>query len=271
MKILIFGANGMLGNYVSSYLRKTYEIISITRNEYDVIKNSTNDLESIVKNSGAVYIINCLGLIPHSQKNGVSTSNRDYFKINSIFPNLLSLLAKQYGIKMIHITTDCVFNGEKGNYNEDDIHDEMSDYGVSKSLGEPDNCCIIRTSIIGEELRNKRSLLEWVKSNKNGCVNGFTNHYWNGITCLELAKVIGEIISKNIWWIGTRHIYSPKSASKYELVSMINDIYELGIKIDPVECDKKIDKTILSKYDMKFNILDLEKQLIELKNYLKIL
>lgn len=282
MKVIIFGSNGMLGKYVSTYLSNKFIVVNITRNEYNVLTNTTDDLERIIiNNNDADYIINCLGLIPHSHKNGVSTTNRDYFKINSIFPNQLSLLSKQYNIKLIHITTDCVFSGNKGNYNEDDIHDEISDYGVSKSLGEPDNCCIIRTSIIGEEIRNKRSLLEWVKSNKGGEIDGYTNHYWNGITCLELAKIVDNMIENKKYWVGVRHIYSPESVSKYELVSIINDVYNLNIKINKVECSNVVlhpqsglrsasatDKTICSKYDMKLNIKSIDKQIMELKEYI---
>ena len=267
MKVLVFGANGMLGQYVSSYLARKHQVIRVTRKEYDVLINSIYDLKLIIEQYHPDYIINCLGLIPHSEKNGISVSNHDYYKINSLFPNQLAFLAEQCRAGLIHITTDCVFNGQKGNYDESDIHDETNDYGVSKSLGEPTNCCIIRTSIIGEEIRNKRSLLEWVRSNQGGEINGYTNHYWNGVTCLELAKVIGELIGKNIWWEGVRHIYSPKSVSKYELIKMINYIYELGIKVNKLECHQKIDKTISSKYEKLFEILDLEDQIRELKEY----
>lgn len=267
MKILVFGANGMLGQYVSSYLQNNHHVIRITRKEYDVLTNSIYDLKLIIERNHPDYIINCLGLIPHSQKNNISVSNYNYYKINSLFPNQLAFLAEQYHSALIHITTDCVFNGKKGNYNEDDIHDETSNYGVSKSLGEPNNCCVIRTSIIGEEIRNKRSLLEWVKSNEGGEINGYENHYWNGITCLELAKVIDEMIESNIWWEGVRHIYSPHSVSKYELIKMINDVYKLGIKINKIECDQKVDKTIGSKYEKMFDVLYLEDQIKELKEY----
>jgi dTDP-4-dehydrorhamnose reductase len=144
---------------------------------------------------------------------------------------------------MIHITTDCVFSGKDGSYNELSEHDETNDYGMSKSLGELCNATIIRTSIIGEEVQNKRSLLEWVKSNKGKDINGFVNHFWNGVTCLELSNVIYKIINEKLYWNGVRHIFSPKSVSKFELVSMINEVYNLNIKINPFETEN-VDKTI---------------------------
>jgi dTDP-4-dehydrorhamnose reductase len=271
MKIILFGATGMLGNYVYQYLKTRYAVFPVNRDTFDILKNQTYYLEMVIqkiidkfKINDDLMIINCMGLIPQNVNNTVNRDRHDYFIINSIFPTKLALLARKYNAKMIHITTDCVFNGSAGNYDEDSPHDEMNDYGLSKSLGEPDNCCVIRTSIIGEEKMNKTSLLEWVRGNSGGEINGYTNHFWNGITCLQLAKIIHQMIVSDIYWTGVRHIFSPNSVSKYELVSMINDIYKLGIKIKPIICEKKIDKTITTKYDKIFNIPTLEKQLEDL-------
>ena len=136
---------------------------------------------------------------------------------------------------MIHVTTDCVFSGKDGNYDENSLHDETNDYGTSKSLGELCKATIIRTSIIGEETINKRSLLEWVRSNRGGEINGFTNHMWNGVTCLQLSKIIEKMIREKFYWEGVRHTFSPRSVSKYELVSLINEIYDLNIKVNKFE------------------------------------
>ena len=173
---------------------------------------------------------------------------------------------------MIHITTDCVFSGKDGNYNELSEHDETNDYGMSKSLGELCKATIIRTSIIGEELTNKRSLLEWVKSNKEKEINGFTQHYWNGVTCLQLAKIIYKVIKDDLYWEGTRHIFSPKSVSKFELVSIINEVYDLNITVVPFETEK-VDKTLITIYNTNsiFNIYSLKEQIIELNKYTDIL
>jgi|TARA_B110000902_G_scaffold261298_1_gene335803 dTDP-4-dehydrorhamnose reductase len=267
--IFIFGSNGMLGNYVKSYLSKTYTIISFTRKDYDLSKLSIDTLTQLLKSKNIKendIVINCAGVIPQaSNQRGLNT--RLYFTINSLFPVILSQICDKYEAKMIHITTDCVFSGKNGNYNENSIHDEINDYGLSKSLGELCKATIIRTSIIGEEIKNKRSLLEWVKSNSGNEINGYTNHYWNGVTCLHLSKIVEDIITKNNFWNGVRHIFSPKSVSKYELVSMINDIYNLNIKINKLETENSVNKTITSMYDNNFVIPDLFQQIKEMKEF----
>lgn len=270
MKVCIFGSNGMLGTYVSSLLsQNNINVISLTRKEYDLSKIKIHTIKKLFIDLNLQkddVIINCAGIIPQSSKQH-EINNRLYFKINSIFPVILSMICNQLGCKMIHVTTDCVFTGKKGSYNEDDLHDEINDYGTSKSLGELCDATIIRTSIIGEELRNKRSLLEWVKSNAHGEINGYDNHYWNGVTCLQLSFFIKDIIENNKFWKGVKHIYSPRSVSKYELVSMINKIYELDINIKKYNTENNIDKTITSKYEKIFNIPDLYVQIQEMKNF----
>jgi dTDP-4-dehydrorhamnose reductase len=271
MKIMIFGSNGMLGNYINKHLEKIYKIIPLKRSDFDLSELTIFNLEKflisekhLVKND---IVINCAGVIPQSCKDR-SLNTRLYFTINSIFPVILSQICDKIGAKMIHITTDCVFSGKVGNYNEESIHDEINDYGMSKSLGELCNATIIRTSIIGEEIYNRRSLLEWVKSNKGKTINGFVNHIWNGVTCLQLAKIINEIIKNNMFWQGVRHVFSPRSVSKYELVTLINEAYELNITISPFETEK-IDKTLTSIYDTNsiFEIPDLKEQINDIYLY----
>jgi dTDP-4-dehydrorhamnose reductase len=265
-KIILFGSSGMLGRYIYSYFKTKINIINI---EYKITNNNFEVLEQMLVNNHIdenTCIINCIGLIPQRI---YQNENKTFFLINSIFPSILWNICKKYKAKMIQPSTDCVFSGKKGNYLETDIHDETSYYGMSKSLGEPYDCTIIRTSIIGLELMNKKSFLEWVISNKNNEINGFTNHYWNGITCLEYCKVIEKIIHQNIFWCGIRHIYSPTSKSKYELASIINDIFNLNMNIIPVETNDKIDKTLLSIYNNNdiFEIPELYNQINELKDF----
>lgn len=275
-KVFVFGSTGMLGRYVTSYLKKNtrFDVIGVTRSEIDAYSVDTDFIIKFLQGndvsiSSDDVVINCMGIIPQS-KNVNDTSNRAYFRINSLFPNMLATACKITCTKYIHITTDCVFSGTSGSYTEDIIHDETNDYGVSKSLGELGiDATVIRTSIIGEELKNKYSLLEWVKSHRNKEIKGFTNHYWNGVTCLQLSKIIEKIIVNKHYWKGVRHMFSPQSVSKYEIVGMINDIYGLNNKIISHDTETMVNKTLLSKHNhcAMMNIPDLYTQITELQQY----
>lgn len=266
-KIFIIGANGMLGNYVRSYLyKKNHDIVSLTRKDYDLAFLSVDSLSNMLLENDLCegdVVINCAGVIPQSSKQR-DVNTRLYFMVNSMFPVILSMICSQYNVKMIHVTTDCVYSGKDGRYYENSIPDETNDYGLSKSLGDLSNCTIIRTSIIGEEVSNQRSLLEWVRSNKGKEINGFTHHLWNGVTCLQLSKIIEEIVEKDMYWRGVRHIFSPKSVSKYELLCMINAVYDLDITINRFETEK-VDKILCSIYDQLFDIPDLLEQINQMK------
>jgi dTDP-4-dehydrorhamnose reductase len=193
--------------------------------------------------------------------------------VNSIFPRRLAKLCEQYGVRMIHPTTDCVYKGTIGNYNENNEHDITDVYGRTKSLGEPENCMVIRTSIIGEEVGSKRSLVEWIKGNTNGEINGYLNHLWNGVTCLQFAKITKKIIDEDLFWIGTKHLHS-NVVNKYELSSMINKHYGLNININPVETETTVDRSLSTIYTgtlTKFDIPDLDTQIKEMAEYHSVL
>jgi len=267
-KLIVFGTNGMLGNYIKNYFTKktTYEVICITRKEYEITVDNISKLDNFLSTmiSDNTCIINCNGLIPQRIDKIHSES---YYLINSIFPLHLSNICKKYNINLICPTTDCVFSGKKGGYIETDFHDEINTYGISKSLGEPSNATIIRTSIIGEELDNKKSFLEFIKNGST--INGWNNHYWNGITCYQYCKVIDKIISEDLFWKGVRHIYSPLKKTKYELASIIKSVYGLSVSINKCNADTEIDKTLSSIYTTSniFNIPSLEEQIYEQSQY----
>lgn len=261
--ICVIGANGMLGYAVSSYFKhKNYNVIEITRREFDIAKDPMGKLEAYLDNVDVV--INCAGVIkPTIAKNSVE----NVIKINSIFPRNLAKLCNKKGIKCFHITTDCVYSGKKGKYTEEDYFDAEDLYGLSKNAGEMNDCMVIRTSIIGEENGNSRSLLEWAKSQAGKEVNGFTNHLWNGVTTLYLAEIIEKILTNNLYQKGIFHIYSPNTVNKYELLNIFNDVYDLKLKINPVEAKESIDRSLSSIYDLSIKLCGkpLEQQVREMK------
>lgn len=266
-KIILFGPSGMLGRHISSYFSQNTKI-QVVNTSFRILNETLDSLESELLNQNIdskTCVINCIGLIP--QRKAKTSPDSDYFLINSIFPQLLWNICKKYDAKMIQPTTDCVFSGKAGNYVETDLHDETNAYGMSKSLGEPYGCTVIRTSIIGKEVFNKKSFLEWVLSNENSKINGFTNHLWNGITCLEYCKIIEKIIEENLFWVGVRHIYSPTAKNKYELSKIISDVFEANVEVVKNETMEKCDKTLSSVFPNLFDIPELFSQINDLKYF----
>ncbi|MCX7875604.1 MAG: SDR family oxidoreductase [Melioribacteraceae bacterium] len=268
-KVLVIGSNGMLGYAVSEYFAsKNYNVVKLSRNDFDIgIEPHENFLKFL---DGIDLVINCAGLIKPTIGN---FPIEQAIRVNSIFPRNIALMTKARNIKCFHITTDCVYSGKKGNYNELDLFDANDLYGMTKNAGENKDCMVLRTSIIGEEKNNSRSLLEWAKSQKGKEVNGFTNHLWNGVTTLYLAEVIENILKNNLYKEGIFHIHSPNTVNKFELLNLFNDIYQLNyLKINQVEAKDKIDRTLSSVYDLTNNVCTkkLEEQISEMKNFFEV-
>lgn len=270
--IIVLGSNGMLGKYVYKYFLslKNYNVIGLNRKDIDASKDTSSDLKTkLIKYQVLdinTIVINCMGMI----KSRKDIDDIDFIYVNSIFPRILANACDFLGFKIIHPTTDCVFDGLKGKYDENNLHNATDVYGKTKSLGEPENATVIRTSIIGEEINQSRSLIEWIKSNKDKKVFGYTNHTWNGITCLQFAKVCENIIDNNLFWNGVKHIYSPNSVSKLELVNMVSDIYNLNIEVESKETSSKCNRTLssISKVDLKDMIIpDLQIQIQNMKDF----
>jgi len=270
MKIYVLGASGMLGKYVSTYLKTNgFNVVDINRDKLDASSIRQVELQAKLFHLGVKsddVIINCMGTIkPRIDALG----DLNGILVNSVFPRILANTAKEIGAHLIHPTTDCVYSGLKGSYSEDDKYDVNDVYGMSKAMGEPSNCTVIRTSIIGEEVGQGRSLVEWIKSNANQTVNGFTNHIWNGITCLQFAKICEQLIITNDYWVGIKHLHS-NVLNKQELVETISNVYGLNITVEPKETPVKCDRSMSTKYTenlAKFNIPTLEEQIKEMKEF----
>jgi len=260
MRLFVLGHTGMLGRYVYTYFKsKAYNVIGLSRKDLDASNIQQEDLKFFTKDT---IIVNCMGVI--NSRNDIDPL--EFIQVNSVFPYLLSNMCEKTGSKLIQITTDCFSDGLEGNYDELFISNANDIYGKTKSLGEPKNATIIRTSIIGEELSQKRSLLEWVKSNKDKEILGYTNHVWNGITCLQFAKICKHIIDNKLFWHGVKHLYSTESISKYELLKLISKVYDLNIKVIPHKTEILCDRTLTSvRNEIKINIPPLEAQIMEMK------
>jgi dTDP-4-dehydrorhamnose reductase len=273
MKIYVLGYKGMLGRYVYTYLKsKKYDVIGISRNEMDVSSYNESQLRAVLFHKGCKkndVIINCIGAIkPMVDEHGTLNA----IQVNALFPHLLANVCESEGYKMIHISTDCVFSGNVGFYRENSPHDCPDIYGKTKSLGEPSNCTVLRTSIVGEEIGTSRSLVEWVKSMSGKTVNGFTNHLWNGLTCLMVAKIFETIITNNLYWNGARHLFTKNIINKAELLQIISNIYDLKITVNPINAPVECYRSLSTIYtDIPFNIPTIEEQIQEQKDFYSIL
>lgn len=244
VSVAILGSTGMLGNAVADYFISKENYITYTSyrnrnlkiNKDSFYFDANTNVFNMIPQSD--YIINCIGIIKPYMTNNVTNA----VLINSLFPHKLSKWCRQANKKLIHITTDCVFSGKDGKYTEESLHDCLDDYGKSKSLGEPKNCMVLRTSIIGEEIHQNASLIEWVKSNRGKKIKGYTNHLWNGVTTTQFANVCDQIIQNNMYEEDLFHIHS-NDINKYELVSSINKHFDLNIDIEPfvaTPCDRAL-------------------------------
>ena len=271
MKILVLGSTGMLGHIVSHYFSKSdkYKLYSLSRKSNNKINSFQCDvkdlskLENIIKTIKPAVIINCIGLlITDTEK---SIENAKY--INSFFPKHLVELSKKYNYKVIHISTDCVFSGTKGLYNEYSIKDAIDGYGITKSKGEIDapGHLTIRTSIIGPDLKkNGTGLFQWIM-NQKGEVKGFDNVKWTGVTTIELSKAIEFAILNSI--DGIWNLTNENPISKYDLLNMLINAFNLS-KVHLVkDFTNTSNKSLISIRKINYQVPSYEKMIIELKEY----
>lgn len=250
-KVLVLGATGMLGSTVHNYFDKkadivTYATASSTKYGYlafRVDRNFRETIDRLIQKYRPNYIINCIGVI---RPKDTFQDYQNAIYINALLPKYLADICTLKKIRFIHISTDCVFSGNRGNYTEDDLPDETSIYGLSKYLGEACRApnLTIRTSIIGREKGTQKNLLEWFLNNKEDEVLGYTNVMWNGVTTLTLAKIIYEIIHKNIFFTKPLIQIASTPISKYDLLNLFANVFKKNVKIRKY-CKLKSNKILL--------------------------
>jgi len=255
MRVLVFGAGGMLGHKLMQVLGAKHEVFGTVRGatkhlgpfapeDRIVVNVAVDDLDSIRKAIETVkpdVVMNAVGIIKQlpDSKNVITT-----LTVNSIFPHRLAELGKEFGFRLITISTDCVFSGSRGNYSEDDIPDATDLYGKSKNLGEviDDNCLTLRTSIIGHELGSSHSLIDWFLSNRGGKVKGFANAIYSGFPTIVFAAIIDNLIRNYPKLTGLYHV-SSDPINKYDLLRLVNEAYSANVTIERDE-EFKIDRSL---------------------------
>jgi dTDP-4-dehydrorhamnose reductase len=253
LKVLIIGGKGMAGHMIKEYLiqKSTDEIWYTQRgeptDERALYLDVMNEVETrfILHRLKPDVVINAVGLLNHQADESV----KEAIYINSLFPHKLAEYGKELGFRLIHISTDCVFSGEQGEYTENDLKDGLTVYAKTKSLGEiiDERNLTIRTSIIGPELKkNGIGLFHWFMQQKDE-ISGYRQVFWNGVTTLELAKVIKWVLHQPI--NGLVHLSSPEKISKYQLLLLIQYIFnKKDVHIKP-EDKTTSDKSLMNTRD----------------------
>jgi dTDP-4-dehydrorhamnose reductase len=249
MRILILGGDGMLGHQLLRHFEQRYETRVTLRqnlscyaryslfhagNSYaDVDVRSTDRLIEVLSDFRPQAVVNAVGIVKHRAEAKEAIPS---LEINALVPHRLTLACRMLDARLVHMSTDCVFSGNRGAYTEDDISDATDLYGRSKYLGEiSDECCItLRTSIIGLELARRASLIEWYLAQR-GTIRGFNRAIFTGLSTAEMARVIERVLTQypdlsGVWQVASTPI------SKYALLARLTQ--KLGRTDLSIECDE---------------------------------
>ncbi len=261
MKILILGAAGMLGHKLYQSFSTIFDTFGTVKSDYNAISKygffrksaiipnidiqKISQVEAVIEKVNPDIVINCIGIIKSLESKYSKLLN---IWVNSLFPHQLYEICRQKKSRLIHISTDCVFSGKKGNYREEDISDAEDIYGRTKYLGEIDitGALTIRTSLIGRELETSNNLVEWFLSNQRGKIQGYTHAIFSGFPTIYFAHIIADIIVKHLDLSGIYHI-SSEPISKFKLLSLIQDKLKLDIEIEEYPdfyCDRSLDSSL---------------------------
>jgi len=263
-RVLVLGATGMLGHKLIQVFHNRFDTWATARTSFAKLdrfgfykKDQTitgvnaDDFDAIVRAVGICrpdVVVNCIGIIKQLPE---AYDPINSLKINSLFPHQLSRLCLAANARLIHISTDCIFNGKKGNYTESDPSDAEDLYGKTKFLGEisSDGCLTLRTSIIGREIASSNSLIDWFLSNRKKKIKGFANAVYTGFTTNQFAEIIAMVVESHEKLSGLYQV-SSNPINKYELLQLANRHYDANVVIEKDTsflCDRSLDSTRFRK------------------------
>ena len=272
-KLLVIGINGMAGHVAFQYLQNTqkYQVYGIARNietteyTFNLDVSDTVGLNEIVNDHQFDYIINCIGILNQDAESNPSKA----IWFNSYFPHFLEEITKGSDAKVIHISTDCVFNGKEGNYSETAIKNGEGFYAQSKALGEIDNSkdLTIRTSIIGPELNTKGiGLFNWFM-HQAGEINGYTTAIWSGVTTLELAKAIEYAILNPL--NGLVHLTNGVPVNKFDLLHLFKEVWDKKDIIIKAYEGKVVDKSLRKSERFNYQVTSYKEMLVDQHSWMQ--
>lgn len=273
MNFFILGCNGMAGHIISLYLKEQgHSVLGFARTKSKYVDNIVGDafnttlLKNIILENNFDVVVNCIGMLNQFAEQDKASSSF----LNSYLPHFLAEVTENTETQIIHMSTDCVFSGKRGNYTEDDFCDGETFYDRSKALGELSDLKNItfRNSIIGPDINEKGiGLLNWFMG-QSGEINGYRKSIWTGQTTLQLAKTIEKAAMAKVY--GLYNAVPDHSISKFELLKLFNRYFKGdSLDINPVEgilADKSLKRT---KFEFDYLIPDYETMIAELADWIK--
>lgn len=273
MKFFILGCNGMAGHTIYTYLKEQgHEVVGLSRSKSKYINSIVGDANNIeflrkfIAENKFDTVINCIGILNQFAENNKASATF----LNSYFPHFLAEATDDTNTQVIHMSTDCVFSGKRGEYTEDDLPDGETFYDRSKALGELEDAknITLRNSIVGPDINSQGiGLLNWFMLQR-GEINGYTKVMWTGQTTLQLAKTMEAAAREKAH--GLYNTVPNHSISKYELLLLFNKYLRSdSLKIKPVEglnADKSLNRT---RFEFNYLIPDYETMIAELAEWMK--
>lgn len=253
----------MAGTAVSYHLARTgLAVQNIPRAAFEIGRDRVDSLDL----SACDYVINAAGMINRPERE--ASSEAAFRAVNSTFPQDLALHCQKTHTRLIHISTDCVFDGTDGPYDEACATTGSGIYSQSKQAGEPEQALVLRMSMVGPELRNHYSLLCWFLAQSERC-NGFTDHHWNGLTTMAVGRMMARIIERDLYVSGVRHVLT-QDISKLGLLEAFRDAFGSTIEITPTVSGKSRDMRLRTRHPEFLAALDLPtlaEQIAQLPSY----
>lgn len=260
MRILILGASGMLGHKALEVLGRdgdcfgTIRPTALQRMRTAGFPESRlitlpglpggEGLEETLSQLEPDVLVNCIGLV---KQDPLAGSPSRAIEVNALFPHNVAAHCSARGVRMIHVSTDCVFSGSAGRYSEADLPDAVDLYGRSKLLGEVtyDGHLTLRTSIVGRELTGSNGLVEWFLSQAGREVRGYESAFFSGLSTLTLAETLNTVIHDHRDLAGLYHVAS-RRIDKYNLLCLLDEYFGTATTIDP-ESSVRIDRSLNGK------------------------
>jgi dTDP-4-dehydrorhamnose reductase len=260
VRVLVLGAAGMLGHKLLQQWSGVFELGATLRGplEESAIRSLHLDVsfytgvtvddfravEKAIDHFKPATVVNCIGVVKQLREASDPVVS---IAVNALFPHRVAKACHKRGVRLIHISTDCVFSGSKGPYSEGDVADADDLYGRTKRLGEVTvpGSCTLRTSIIGRELARGSGLIEWFLGQDGPRIQGYRRALYTGFTTLALADVLRQIIVEQSDLYGLWHV-SSDAINKYDLINMVREVYGKEIGIDPYDnfaCDRRLDSS----------------------------